>query len=474
MEVGEIERSLEIATRAATTAREVGAARDEALALGTIGSDLIALGRVSEGLDHLRAVALRQIELGQPLGIAVAFERLTEALVESARYEEAVSIGRQGLELARQMGLERSFAPFVAASLAGALERLGRWDEASSLCRDTADGLMATSARQRLAIVAARIAIRRGLLAGADAVLAALAEDPADDDVRLAVEAVRVERAVIVGDLSGSIVSDVHAELRGGARWHATIGDLECALARADADAAERARALRDEAGREDAARWARGRATTLERFVRDATPEMTALVEPYQLLAGAEAARARALRRGNTERWSEARRAWEARRVPYVVAYAALREAESLLAADGSRAEAAGLVRGALATSVALGAAPLRTELESLARRARLTVKPADPAEPVVPAVVGPAEALGLTAREREVLGYVAAGWTNRQIAAELFISPKTASVHVSHILDKLGVDGRVHAATIGVRLGFGDGVPAEPEEATSRRRAR
>ena len=44
---------------------------------------------------------------------------------------------------------------------------------------------------------------------------------------------------------------------------------------------------------------------------------------------------------------------------------------------------------------------------------------------------------ALGLSARESEVLALVAAGRTNGQIARELFISPKTASVHVTHILD-------------------------------------
>ena len=54
----------------------------------------------------------------------------------------------------------------------------------------------------------------------------------------------------------------------------------------------------------------------------------------------------------------------------------------------------------------------------------------------------------LGLTEREREVLRLVAAGRSNREIAGELFISPKTASVHVSNILGKLGVASRGEAA--------------------------
>jgi DNA-binding NarL/FixJ family response regulator len=60
------------------------------------------------------------------------------------------------------------------------------------------------------------------------------------------------------------------------------------------------------------------------------------------------------------------------------------------------------------------------------------------------------------LTDREREVLELLAEGRSNPQIAAELFISPKTASVHVSNILAKLGVAGRVEAAGVAHRLGL------------------
>jgi DNA-binding CsgD family transcriptional regulator len=64
------------------------------------------------------------------------------------------------------------------------------------------------------------------------------------------------------------------------------------------------------------------------------------------------------------------------------------------------------------------------------------------------------PAASLGLTRREAEVLVLVAAGRTNRQIGAELFITEKTASIHVSRILAKLGVSGRGEAAAVAHRL--------------------
>ena len=62
----------------------------------------------------------------------------------------------------------------------------------------------------------------------------------------------------------------------------------------------------------------------------------------------------------------------------------------------------------------------------------------------------------LGLTQREAEILALVAAGRTNRQIGQELFITPKTAGVHVSRILAKLGVTGRGEAAAVAARLGL------------------
>jgi DNA-binding NarL/FixJ family response regulator len=96
------------------------------------------------------------------------------------------------------------------------------------------------------------------------------------------------------------------------------------------------------------------------------------------------------------------------------------------------------------------LRARPLADEIEAPARRARIELAATAPA----PAPV--ADDLGLTPREREVLGQLALGRTNRQIAGELFISVKTAGVHVSHILEKLGASTRTEAATAAHRLGL------------------
>jgi len=178
-------------------------------------------------------------------------------------------------------------------------------------------------------------------------------------------------------------------------------------------------------------------------------------------LLAGrlltVEAEWTRVARPSDPGRWAEAAGAWDELGCPWPAAYTRWRLAEALLERGVPREEAAEALRQAWATAHRLGASPLLGEVELLARRARIAVAP----EPVAAAASSPAaqpaapgDRLGLTPREREVLAWVAEGRTNRQIADALFISDKTASVHVSNILAKLGVANRAEAAATVHRL--------------------
>jgi DNA-binding NarL/FixJ family response regulator len=143
-------------------------------------------------------------------------------------------------------------------------------------------------------------------------------------------------------------------------------------------------------------------------------------------------------------DEWHAAVAAWEALGHPYPLAYALLRGAGAAVAA-GARDDASALLGRAVSLTDRLGAKPLRAEIDRLARRSRLTVAGAASAG---------RPALGLTAREQQVLRLVAEGRSNRDIAEELFISAKTASVHVSNILGKLGVASRGEAAATAHRL--------------------
>ena len=63
------------------------------------------------------------------------------------------------------------------------------------------------------------------------------------------------------------------------------------------------------------------------------------------------------------------------------------------------------------------------------------------------------------MTPREREVIEQLAKGYTNGQIAEALYVSTKTVSTHVSHILAKTGSRTRTEAAAWAVRHGYTDG---------------
>jgi DNA-binding CsgD family transcriptional regulator len=190
-------------------------------------------------------------------------------------------------------------------------------------------------------------------------------------------------------------------------------------------------------------------------------------------LLATCEAEWARVQGQDDPGAWLAAVAAWEASGHPYPLAVARWRAASALLARRGDRARAAGLLRQANEGAVALGAGPLRGEVERLARLGRVDLgrdataaagpegAPPDGDGHAPAAGQRPGAGLGLTPRELEVLALVAEGRSNRQVADTLFISAKTASVHVSNILAKLGVSSRVEAAAVAHRLGLTGGRP-------------
>jgi DNA-binding CsgD family transcriptional regulator len=219
--------------------------------------------------------------------------------------------------------------------------------------------------------------------------------------------------------------------------------------ARACADVAERARILGDDAEVERARERAAALLAELDRLLGGFRG--CALTPAHRALCEAELARAHG--QPSAELWHAAATAWLELEVPYAAAYAKWRAAEALLAGGTGRQAAAPDLTEAWETAMRLGAAPLRGEAEGLAHRARLRLH-----EPAAEAARADDDELplGLTRRELDVLELISEGLTNRQIAQRLFISEKTAGVHVSHILAKLNVHNRLAAAGVAHQLGL------------------
>jgi DNA-binding CsgD family transcriptional regulator len=167
--------------------------------------------------------------------------------------------------------------------------------------------------------------------------------------------------------------------------------------------------------------------------------------------LFNAEVARCRG-EAGQAELWREAVDKSEAAGWPWEATVSRLRCAEAMVAAGSPGSAVSDLLRHAHRTAAELGARPLQENIESLARLVRVPLR--QPTPIVDTTTKGPAALAGLTVRELEVLAFLVAGRSNNEIAKDLFISRKTASVHVSNILRKTGTSSRVEVAALAERL--------------------
>ncbi|MEV6411433.1 LuxR C-terminal-related transcriptional regulator [Kribbella sp. NPDC051718] len=191
--------------------------------------------------------------------------------------------------------------------------------------------------------------------------------------------------------------------------------------------------------------------------------PRAVSGVEAAALAAIVEGERSRIRGTPDPTPWLTAAQEWASLDRPYWEAQARLRAAEALLSQrrqPGARGQATAELAAAHQIAEHLGAVPLLSQIQSLAKIARIHLDdsatehhehPTTTTSPHPP----------LTDRERQVLALLTAGHTNREIGATLYISPKTASVHVTHILEKLAVQTRVQAAAKATRIGLADVPP-------------
>ncbi|WP_432874624.1 helix-turn-helix transcriptional regulator [Kribbella sp. CA-245084] len=444
--------SVRLAEEALALARDAGAGAGagKALvrALTVRGADLVYLGRAEEGLSDLGEALRLAEEIGEGIGLDQVYANLTDALTMLGRLRESVQVGRQGLEAIHRYGIASAV---LVSNLIEALLAQGEWDEADELSTATLRSTMA-SFPYMLLMLRADLEVGRGDFVAArehlDAALETLRPDRGLGiyDVGLAELALWERRWGDAADHTDAALESMGSVKAAQLRvWFCAKG------LRAQAELAAVARTRRDA----DAERSVLDRADELiaaaRRAAADAAP-VTPVSSAWLGLAEAEYRRTRGV--AGPGLWADAADRWaHLGRAPFT-AYCQWRQAEALVAAGASRAEASTPARSAYEIAVRVGARPVRRELELLAGLARLRIA-IPPAE--AESAEGLDQVLGLTAREAEVLTLLSRGCTDREIAVTLVISIRTVGVHVSHILQKLGAANRIEAAAIAHRVSSG-----------------
>jgi len=399
---------------------------------------LIGTGHVEDGLSAMREHLALANETRVPRMLGVNYANHPEALVWVDRPAEALSLAREGLARASEFGFD-FYLLLIVGNQVRALAELSRWDEALDSAEDPADQAADAFTRLPMDLARADVHLKRGDVAAAGTLLSACASVlTGQDDVQHGTELSALQALLALRE---GRWPDARAAAREGLRVALSADNQHRASrvvavgVRVEADAG-----LADGAARADeilsageahlAALEADGALLLprTRRYLALARAERTRLAEPSPTV------------------WSAV--AEIAAHDRHLLAYARFREAEALLLARGSRQQAVTALTEAAAIALSLRAQPLTAEVQALADRARLTLPT------VAPAPASP-DPLGLTAREAEVLTLLGHGRTNAEIAEELFISVKTASVHVSNILRKLGLKSRIQAAAVAHRRG-------------------
>jgi DNA-binding CsgD family transcriptional regulator/tetratricopeptide (TPR) repeat protein len=432
---------------ALAVARAVGDVEGELSALITLACSYDHEGERDDAIERIAEARARLDQSELPsmwLPLAITESDMYEGLGE---HEKAAEVANEAMSYAERLGFARTTGAFLAINTAEPLYSLGRWDESLHLIGDA----IALDPPLRniglLTILRGFIHADRGETDEAeqdsDAVrgyFEGRVTDPQDHLPMLQLEAKVALAQGRLDDLFALLDEPLNDERMLRARRY--IWPLLEIGARTVTVCTLRSRALRDDMTAKRAAKAA----AKIE--LRASKLNTVGKVEAARkLVVFAELAWARGVH--DQQAWDEAVAAWARASQPHDQGWALTRAAEAALL-EGDRAAAAERLELAGTIADSLRARPLRLAVDRLAARAHLEVSTS--AEDSATATA--AERHGLTARELEVLRLVTSGRTNPQIAAELFISAKTASVHVSRIMAKLGVASRGEAAAAAHRL--------------------
>ena len=449
---GRMSESAPACDEALAIARSVGAREVQANVLNTMVAILGTAGETERAIETMTEALAIATELRLAEEIGRSHVNGSDALDQAGRIVESIELALEGISASARMGVDALTGDFLRGEVVGRLLRIGRWSDADAMLAELLDGdLTGTNAglayghrgwldAQRGEFDSAARALARAehhvARAGGSMWVGPLAEARASNELWRgdAASAAEIVDRCLAGVADGEYVFFT-------ARLY-ELGVGACAELALRAPGDDRVRT--HQAARADAL------VQRLDRLIA----QLPGTSQPRVLASRQAAVAERARFDGGSaaRQWQVAQCCWEECGDPYQAAYAGYRRAEAMLAAGGNRREAELLAREAHAVASQLNAGPLREAIQALGRRASLDLHQHG-SKKDRNQLHG---ALELTPRELEVLALLGEGLTNRQIAAELFISDKTASVHVSRILSKLSVPNRASAAATAQRLGI------------------
>lgn len=428
---GRFRDAIPIANEAVAIARQSGATDAEMRAYNTLGPSYVHSGDVDAGFEAFeQSRRLAESDPRMMVGYCINF---SDSLNLLGRYSEAAEAAKAGIAGAAEIGLARSLGSMLAGNAAEPLISLGEWGEAEQLITNAIELDPPSRHMWHLLTLRALLHVLRGELESARDVL----DELHDRQTGRAVD-------------SQYSVPLAHVE----AMYWLAAGDVEAAWQHAEpaiSRAASGGYLLPVLAVAAQVLNLQRRHGRSVPATHVDPIRSAVAAIgdwgnaPTWRLVIDAELATDYG---DSIDRWRSAVAAVDGAEGPaHLRPYARYRLGEALIAA-GDRAAATEVLREAAALAGTLHAGLVQQWIGDLARRAgiRLLDQVSAPNTP------------GLTARELEVLRLVAAGLTNREIGNELFISAKTASVHVSNILAKLGAGSRAEAAAIAHRDGLLD----------------
>ena len=415
-----LEEAITHGERGRAESRRIGDDEAALNAATTLGSVLVFAGRMDEGWQLLEEAIAGAGQACQEAEAARGYRMIGSSASELMEYDRAERWLTEGVRYAENAELW-NHRHYMAAHLAHVQWATGQWDAAARTAQGAlADGRGGITTRITAQYVLGYLAMGRG-------------DWSAADDLLL--------EALATGERMAEL-QRLSPPLWGLAEAARCRGDYDTALTRCE-------RGYQASAEVMDAAslfpylltgvraHLARGDVEAAEEWLARVGAVLTARAIPGTLLAIGHGEGLILLARGDIpaahQALESAKEAWRFRR-RFWEGTSALLDLAAAAARARRRSEAALLLEETRTIAGTAGATTLVDDADRLTR----SFDPGRPAEPWHP----------LSEREYEVARLVAAGLTNRQIAQQLVLAPKTISAHITHILTKLGAGRRAEIA--------------------------